>query len=59
MEAFVELACPECGKHWEESLSELPDPKESFDCPDCGERRPLSEFARTNTDLEVLREAAE
>lgn len=59
MEAFVELVCPECEKHWEESPSNLPDPDASFDCPDCEGRHPLSEYARTNTDLEVLREAAE
>jgi DNA-directed RNA polymerase subunit RPC12/RpoP len=59
MEAFVELVCPECSKHWEASLSELPGPKASFDCPDCGSRRPLSEFARTSRDLEVIRDSAE
>lgn len=57
MEAFVELVCPACEKHWEESPTELPAPNESFDCPDCGERRPLSEFARTDRDLDIVRES--
>ena len=57
MEAFVELVCPACEKYWEESPSELPAPNESFDCPDCGERRPLSEFARSDRDVELIRES--
>lgn len=57
METFVELLCPECNKHWEATPAALPNTDESFDCPDCGERRPLSEFARTTRDLEVLRDA--
>jgi predicted RNA-binding Zn-ribbon protein involved in translation (DUF1610 family) len=56
METFVELLCPECSKHWEATPSALPDPDESFDCPNCGERRRPSEFTRTARDLEVLRE---
>ncbi|MFQ3319438.1 MAG: DNA-directed RNA polymerase subunit RPC12/RpoP [Natronomonas sp.] len=58
MEAFVELVCPDCEKHWENSADELPAPDESLVCPDCGARHSLSEFARTNRDLEVLRDAA-
>ena len=57
MEAFVELLCPACEKHWEASPSALPAPSEPFDCPDCGERRPLSEFARTDRDLDIVRES--
>lgn len=57
MEAFVELVCPACEKNWEKSPTELPEPKESFACPDCGERRPLSEFTRSDRDLEILRES--
>ena len=55
--AFVELVCPACEKYWEKAPSEMPEPNESFDCPDCGERRPLSEFTRSERDLEVLRES--
>lgn len=47
METFLEPLCPECSKHWESTPSVLPDPDESFDCPDCGERRRPSEFTRT------------
>lgn len=54
MEAFVQLACPACGKAWEASPSALPALETSFDCPDCGERRRLSEYARSHTDLEVI-----
>jgi tRNA(Ile2) C34 agmatinyltransferase TiaS len=57
-EAFVELTCPDCEKHWESSPSSLPSPGEGFQCPDCGGRHPLSEFARTARDLEVLRSLA-
>jgi predicted RNA-binding Zn-ribbon protein involved in translation (DUF1610 family) len=57
MEAFAELVCPACGKYWEASPTDLPAPKESFECPDCGERRPLSEFTRTSRDLEIVRES--
>lgn len=57
MESFVELVCPSCEKYWEASPSELPEPDDPFDCPDCGERRPLAEFARTSRDLEIVRDA--
>jgi tRNA(Ile2) C34 agmatinyltransferase TiaS len=56
MERFLEPLCPECSKHWESTPSALPDPDESFDCPDCGERRRPSEFTPTAWDLEVLPE---
>jgi predicted RNA-binding Zn-ribbon protein involved in translation (DUF1610 family) len=55
-EAFAELSCPDCGKAWEVDANDAPDPETAFDCPDCGTQRPLSEFARTGRDLEVLRE---
>lgn len=53
----MELVCPECEKYWEATPSDLPGADEQFDCPDCGERRPLSEFARSSRDLEIVREA--
>lgn len=56
-EAFVELVCPDCRKHWESTPSKLPAPDKSFDCPDCGTRRRLAEFTRTSLDLEVVRDA--
>jgi len=55
-EAFAELSCPDCEKLWEVDANDAPAPDATFDCPDCGEARSLSEFARTGRDLEVLRE---
>jgi len=55
-EAFVQLVCPECLKDWEADPTDLPSPEASFRCPDCDENRRLSEFMRTDRDLEVLRE---
>jgi len=57
-EAFVQLRCPECLKAWEATPSDLPDLDAEFCCPDCGERRHLSEFCRTDRDIETLRELA-
>ncbi len=57
MEACVELVCPVCQKYWEASPAELPDPNESFTCPDCGERRALAEFPRTARDLDIVKNA--
>lgn len=54
-EAYVRLACPACDKSWEATPGEIPAHDESFDCPDCGERRSTAEFARTRRDLETLR----
>lgn len=55
-EAFVQLQCPACEKHWEENPSDLPAADEEFVCPDCEERRPTSEFMHTKRDLEILEE---
>jgi predicted RNA-binding Zn-ribbon protein involved in translation (DUF1610 family) len=55
-EAYVQLTCPSCDKHWEADANDMPDPKEPFVCPDCGSEHPTAEFARTERDLEVLRE---
>lgn len=53
-EAFVDLYCPECESSWEERPHELPDPSSSWECPECGDRRSLSSFMATATDLEVV-----
>jgi len=55
-EAYVRLVCPECRKEWESTPRDLPAPDELFTCPDCDEQRRLSEFMRTDRDLETLRE---
>lgn len=55
-EAYVRILCPECTKAWESTPRALPAPKASFQCPDCGEQRRLSEFMRTERDLETIRE---
>ncbi|WP_255149737.1 hypothetical protein [Halorarius halobius] len=55
-EAFVELTCPNCDKLWEEDANYMPDPDESFVCPDCSTERSASVFARTERDLEVLQQ---
>ncbi|MES3516850.1 MAG: hypothetical protein PPP58_04205 [Natronomonas sp.] len=54
METFVRLLCPECNKAWQESPMELPGPSQTFHCPNCHASRPLSEFARTEHDLQNL-----
>jgi predicted RNA-binding Zn-ribbon protein involved in translation (DUF1610 family) len=58
-EAFVQLRCPACQKDWEETPTDLPVPGVEFTCPDCSESRRLSEFMRTDRDLEILEEFAE
>lgn len=55
METYVRLLCPECGKNWQKSPSDLPDPARTFHCPNCHASRPLSEFARTEHDLQNLK----
>lgn len=54
-ETFVRLVCPSCTKNWQRPPSELPTASTSFDCPDCNERESLSEFARTDKDLQTLK----
>jgi hypothetical protein len=56
VEAFVRLLCPECGKGWEASPTELPDPKQNFSCSACGTTRRLAEFMRTERDLETVKQ---
>jgi len=54
VEAYVRLLCPECGKNWESTPSDLPGPKRVFHCPGCHASRRLAEFTRTERDLETL-----
>jgi len=55
-ETYVRLLCPACGKNWETAPSGLPEPVGTFHCPECHASRRLSEFARTEHDLRVMRE---
>jgi len=57
-EAWIQLQCPACETYWERAVADLPETDASFDCKDCGESRPLSEFAKTARDLEILRNFA-
>lgn len=54
--AYVQLACPSCGEHWESDPSDLTPPDEEFRCNHCGATRRLSEFARTHRDLRIMKE---
>lgn len=54
-ESWIQLTCPSCGKDWEENPTDLPAPGKEFSCPECSERRKISEFMRSKRDLEVLR----
>ena len=54
-EAYVQLSCPECGKAWQQTPSDLPEPEADFECPKCGTTRRTSEFMRTDRDLENLK----
>lgn len=54
-EAYVKLGCPDCEKHWEASLGDLPPHDTSYDCPGCTATRRLAEFARTGQDLATLK----
>ncbi len=55
-EAWLQLRCPDCDKHWEAAPTALPSPETMFSCDDCGTERSLSEFMKTKRDLELLRE---
>lgn len=54
-EAYVQLLCPECSKNWEENPPDLPEHDRNFSCPNCHATRRLSEFMRTERDLETLK----
>lgn len=53
-EAWIQMVCPACSKDWEANPSALPEPGAQFDCPDCAEQRPVSEFTRTKRDFEIV-----
>ncbi|MUV88674.1 hypothetical protein GJ629_01235 [Halapricum sp. CBA1109] len=54
-EAYVRLLCPECAKEWESTPRSLPGPDEMYHCPNCHATRHLSEFMRTEHDLQTLK----
>lgn len=56
METTVQLLCPTCTKAWDSPPKDLPELSMNYECPDCGERRNLSEFLRTERDLETLKQ---
>lgn len=56
VEAFVRLLCPECGKEWESSPTDLPSPRTNQSCTNCHATRRLSEFMRTERDLKIVKE---
>lgn len=55
-EAWIQLHCPACEKHWEANPVDLPSPTDEFHCPHCGARQPVREFMRAERDLDVLEE---
>lgn len=55
-EAWVQLQCPDCTEQWEANPADLHRPDREFTCKDCGGTRPLSEFARTARDFEIIEE---
>jgi len=55
-DAWIQLQCPNCGETWEANPGDLPAPDRDFNCNHCGRTRPLSEFAQTARDLDVLEE---
>ena len=56
VEAFVRLLCPECGKDWETNPTDLPELRENFSCPSCHATRRLTEFMRTERDMETVQQ---
>ncbi|WP_338729174.1 hypothetical protein [Haladaptatus sp. DJG-WS-42] len=56
VEAYVRLLCPECGKDWESTPGDLPPLKTTFHCPNCHASRMLSEYMRTEHDLDTLKQ---
>ena len=55
-EAWIQLRCPECEVSWEANPADVPSPGREFQCRHCSTRRPVSEFMRTQRDLEILEE---
>ena len=56
VEAFVRLVCPECGKEWQETPTDLPEVRTNFTCSACHATRRLSEFMRTERDLRAVKQ---
>ena len=54
-ETYVRLLCPQCGKAWEASPGDLPEPAQNFSCQNCHATRKTAEFTRTDRDLETLK----
>lgn len=54
-EAYVRLLCPECTKEWESTPDSLPALRRTFHCPNCHASRRLSEFMRTEHDLQTMK----
>ncbi len=55
-ETFVRLFCPDCRKTWERKPTELPNHDAAFTCDGCEAERRTAEFARTDRDLDVLKQ---
>ncbi len=56
VDAFVRLVCPECTKEWQANPAELQELRSNFSCPDCHATRRLTEFMRTERDLEAVKQ---
>lgn len=54
-EAAVQLLCPECAKNWRETPRELPTTDSLFHCPNCHASYRITEFMRTDRDLNTLK----
>lgn len=53
-EAWIQFLCPSCDEQWEANPADLPEPGAAYACEDCGDERPVAEFARTARDFEIL-----
>ncbi len=56
VEAFVRLICPECRKEWQDNPASLQGLRTNFSCPSCHATRRLTEFMRTERDLEAVKQ---
>ena len=56
VEATVQLLCPACVTEWQVTPNELPESTHMFHCPNCHASRRLSEFMRTDRDLQTLKQ---
>ncbi len=55
-EAYVRLLCPECSKGWQTTPRDLPEASGNYTCENCHATRRVSEFMRTEHDLQTLKE---